>query len=208
MPGEPNHNPGRCRALFDTFAKLVGLMGPVSEGHPGFPCGSGDLAYGWLMTAQPHPDIAGLAFLVGTWRGSGHGVYPTIEDFDYLEEITILPGPKPFLVYTQRTRSPTTGEPMHSESGYFRLLDGSPELVLAQPTGIVEVHRGTLEGTSVRLGTTDVGATPSAVHHRVTEVTRHMTVEADQLRYQLSMAAVGQPLQVHLDAVLHRVAEE
>lgn len=158
------------------------------------------------MTGKPHPDIADLAFLVGTWRGRGHGVYPTIEDFDYLEEITILPGPKAFLAYVQRTRSAATDEPMHAETGYFRLVDGSPELVVAQPTGIVEVHRGTLEGTTVRLGTTDVGATPSAAHHEITEVTRTIQVDGDELRYQLSMAAVGQPLQVHLDAVLHRGA--
>lgn len=151
-----------------------------------------------------HPDLAPLAFLVGTWRGVGHGDYPTIAPFDYREEITFAPLPKPVLSYVQRTRDARTDEPLHAEAGYLRLPDGVPELVICQPTGIVEAHRGELDRTALVFEATTVGMTPSAAAHAVTAVRRELSVSGDELRYRLSMAAAGQPLRLHLQATLTR----
>lgn len=152
-----------------------------------------------------HPDLAELAFLVGTWRGLGRGEYPTIEDFAYEEEAKYAAGPgKPFLVYTQRTWDHASGEPLHSEVGFLRPAGaGRAELVLAQPTGIVEVHTGSIQGSHVHFRAGRVETTPTA--KEVTDVERHLRVENGELRYRLSMAAVGQPLLVHLEAALSRV---
>ncbi|HUG86782.1 MAG TPA: FABP family protein [Euzebya sp.] len=152
-----------------------------------------------------HPDIAPLGFLLGTWRGDGKGAYPTIQPFAYTEEVVIEAMPKPVLRYTQRTADAATGEPRHAEVGYLRLPGRVPEMVIAQPTGIVECHAGTLEGQHLVLRSTSVGLTPSAAVHDVTEVERVIEVEGDVLRYTLAMAAVGQPLQIHLTAQLVRV---
>lgn len=152
-----------------------------------------------------HTDLSELAFLVGTWRGDGRGEYPTIEDFEYEEEAKYAPGPdKPFLVYTQRTWSRSSGEPLHSEVGFLRPAGaGRAELVIAQPTGIVEVHTGSIQGGHVHFRAGKVETTPTAKD--VTDVERHLRVENGELRYRLSMAAVGQPLTVHLEATLARV---
>ena len=156
--------------------------------------------------SRPHPDLASLAFLVGTWRGTGNGRYPTIEPFEYVEEAVFTPGPgKPFIAYRQRTRrAGGEGEALHSESGYIRPggTEG-PELVIAQPTGIVEVHTGEIDGNQVCFRSREVRTSSTAVE--VSLVERCIGVVGDTMRYRLWMAAVGQPLQVHLEAELTRV---
>jgi len=150
-----------------------------------------------------HDDLRSVAFLLGTWRGSGHGDYPTIEGFTYDEEISFTHAGKPFLFYLQRTWAPD-GSPLHSETGYVRPVGAdAAELVIAQPTGITEIHAGPVEGTTLRLRSVDVGLAPTAVDVRSTA--RTITVSGGELVYRLEMAAVGQPLQFHLEAKLHRI---
>ena len=156
------------------------------------------------MDAPPlHPDCAALAPLLGTWRGRGRGDYPTIDAFDYVEEVVFVHVGKPFLAYTQRTRDAATGEALHAESGYLRCLGGSAvEFVVAQPSGIVEIHAGTWDGGRCDLRSVHVASAPAA--KACTEVRRRLEVDADRLAYRLDMAAVGQDLQFHLEAVLER----
>ncbi|MGH8873994.1 MAG: FABP family protein [Acidimicrobiia bacterium] len=151
-----------------------------------------------------HLELAPVAFLVGIWEGAGQGVYPTIPTFQYWEQATFTHTGKPFLAYIQRTRRLGSEEPLHGEAGYLRAVgDDRVELALAQPTGIVEVHRGMVIGRRITLRSDLVARTPTAVE--VTEVVRELEVEDDVLRYHLDMAAVGRPLQRHLEAELHRM---
>lgn len=155
-----------------------------------------------------HPDIAVLVPLLGTWEGFGSGEYPTIEDFTYLESVTFTHVGKPFVAYTQRTRHPETGLPMHAESGYLRVpAPGSIEIVMAQPTGVAEIYEGAVVGGDVPLvidvRSTSIGSTPSA--KEVTATERTIAVTDDVLQYTFRMAAVGQPVQHHLSATLQRV---
>ena len=150
-----------------------------------------------------HPELAGLAFLLGTWEGSGRGDYPTVDAFSYDERISFAHAGKPFLSYQQRTWDPD-GEPLHSEAGYLRPAGPrGAELVLCQPTGITEVHTGVITDMSIHFETTSVGRTPTA--KEASMVVRRLRVAGDELSYRLDMAAVGQDLQYHLEAVLTRV---
>ena len=159
------------------------------------------------MLPDLHPDLQALAPLLGTWQGRGSGTYPTIEPFDYLEEVAFSHVGKPFLVYAQKTRSASDGKPLHAETGYLRVpRPGHVELVLAHPSGITEIEVGTYtaDGTTIELDMTaaNIGLTPTA--KEVTALGRSFRVDGDELSYSLQMGAVGQPLQHHLGAVLHR----
>ena len=173
---------------------------------PAIPC---SLDGGRTLTdvVDLHPGVAVLAPLLGTWSGRGAGRYPTIEPFGYLEEVTFDHIGKPFLIYRQRTKATDDGRPLHAETGYLRAPSPNRvELVLAHPTGVTEIQEGTLSSTGptmeLELTATAIGRTSSA--KEVTALCRSIRVEGDQLTYTVRMGAVGQPLQDHLTATLHR----
>lgn len=159
------------------------------------------------MAPELHPNLEALAPLLGAWAGQGAGKYPTIEPFEYLEEVVFSHVGKPFLVYAQKTRAVTDGKPLHAETGYLRVPQpGHVELVLAHPNGITEIEVGSYSVTSgvieIELASTTIGLAPTA--KEVSALGRFLRVDGDQLSYSVQMGAVGQPLQDHLAAVLHR----
>ncbi|CDO88034.1 fatty acid-binding-like protein [Mycobacterium triplex] len=159
------------------------------------------------MAPDLHPDLEALAPLLGTWAGRGSGEYPTIQPFEYLEEVVFSHVGKPFLAYAQKTKGAADGKPLHAETGYLRVPEpGHVELVLAHPSGITEIEVGTFSVTGglieMELATTSVGLTPTA--KEVSALGRSFRVDGGQLSYSVRMGAVGQPLQHHLAAVLRR----
>jgi THAP4-like, heme-binding beta-barrel domain len=150
-----------------------------------------------------HPSLEPLAFLLGAWQGSGHGDYPTIKAFAYRETASYTHVGKPFIIYTQWTQHPDDGTPMHTEAGYLRpVSDTRAEVVLSQPSGILEVHEVLIDGTTLEMTSTTVLGTPTA--KPVAAVARYLEVEDATMRYTLEMAAMDLQMQFHLAAELGR----
>ena len=63
-----------------------------------------------------HPAIAPLSFLLGRWKGTGKGDYPTIKPFNFFQEVAFTHIGKPYLIYTSRSwrlAEDENGEPRH-----------------------------------------------------------------------------------------------
>ena len=156
-----------------------------------------------MLAIELNPALTPVAFLLGAWRGEGEGQYPSITPFRYREEIRFAHNGKPFLIYTQRTESIDTGQPMHGEAGYLRLVgDGRVEFVIAQPIGYAEISLGRVDGQRIAVECTSVGRTPTA--KPVTSIRRTFWVEGETLPYELKMGMEGAPLSPHLTASFRR----
>lgn len=152
--------------------------------------------------APPHPDLGRLAALIGRWVGEGRGTAPS-GDFAYREEVTFGHSGKPFLAYSQRTWALDDGRPLHAETGWWRAApEGRVEVVLAHPIGQAEIELGRFEGTTLRLATSWIQHTPTG--KSVTRLERDVTLDGDELRYELRMAMDGGTARFHLSAALHR----
>lgn len=156
-----------------------------------------------------HPALEPMSFLVGTWRGEGVGGYPGMEDFPYEHELTWSHDGRPFLAYQARSwLLDAQGQrlrPAASEVGWWRPgpSDLSVEVMLAHPTGIVEVYLGNVFARRVEVVTEVVARTETA--RPVTAFTRLYGMVEDDLLYAIDMATPDTPLSPHLSARLARV---
>jgi hypothetical protein len=79
---------------------------------------------------------------------------------------------------------------------------------VAQPSGHAELAEGVLVTTDGKLRLALEPATVVATRRALSVTALHRIIEVtgDVLRYELLMEAVGQPMQLHLTAELHRTA--
>ncbi len=152
----------------------------------------------------PH-EVAFLTDLVGSWHGSGHGRYPTMDDFDYGESMVFDHVGDGFLQYAQRSWSSADGSPLHFERGFLRpgATPGSVELTLAHPLGLTEISEGSYADGQMRLVSQHVGRTTTGM--AVVSLERRYHLEGDRLSYELDMKTDDTGMTRHLNADLRRV---
>ncbi|WP_168582349.1 FABP family protein [Gephyromycinifex aptenodytis] len=156
------------------------------------------------------PKIAPLAWLVGRWEGAGVVGYPNHESHNIGQELLITHDGRPFLEVQSRTwilsEAGDIVRPLATELGFFRVLDdGEVELLLAHPSGIVEMYVGEREAKRpiLNLRTDGVIRSPAAMEYNA--ASRMYGLVDSQLMWVMDMAAEGQPLQSHISAQLKRI---
>jgi hypothetical protein len=154
-----------------------------------------------------HPDLMGLAWLLGRWEGVGKGTYPGTEDFEFGQQIDFAQNGSNYLHYLSQTFE--MGEdgkairPLDMETGFWRPQgDGSIEVVMCHPSGYAEVWYGKITGAKIELATDAVVRTVSADDYSAGQ-RLYGNVEGDLL-WTFDKAAQGQPLQTNLWARLKR----
>jgi hypothetical protein len=155
------------------------------------------------VTPEDRPELAPIAFLVGTWRGDGDGDYPTTDPFRYREVLRFEDVGDSFLVFSQESWSLPGDEPLHFERGILRGAGpGRVELTLAHPLGVAEVSEGTVDGSSIELTSTSIARTSTALP--VASLARRYRVQDDALSYEVDMALDDVPSTRHVWATLRR----
>jgi hypothetical protein len=172
-----------------------------------------------------------LAWLIGKWAGAGVIGYPTIEEFRFGQEIEFSHDGRPFLSYRSQTwlldDDGNQTRPLATETGFWRPVaatvghadevdgespaDGAEtanpgtelEVLLAHPTGFVEIYLGTVNGPRIDLATDLVARTATAKEY--TAASRLYGLVESDLLWAMDMAAMGQPLQSHASARLKRM---
>jgi hypothetical protein len=154
-----------------------------------------------------HPNCGPVAWLLGTWRGNGHGDYPTIDKFEFGQELIFAHDGRPFFHYFSRSWIiDEAGEKVRDaalETGFLRCQeDGKVELLLSHNTGFVEIWYGEAGGGKLDVTTDAVVRTHTAKEY-VAGKRLYGNVDGDLL-YAYDMAAMGEALQPHLWARLQR----
>ena len=151
-----------------------------------------------------------LAALRGTWTGTGHAEYPTINPADYREELTFTSdGKHSMLHYAQRTWKLTPGsgpEPLFWESGFFiDKEDGTFEMASAQQSGRMEILRGAaVRGKDGEI-ILEMNSATIVNDERMVQSQRVFTIGKDTLSYVLNMSTTAVPkLSLHASAQLNR----
>jgi len=161
----------------------------------------------FVIPEDLHPDLMPVVWLLGTWHGTGKGDYPSIEAFDYDQEVVFAHDGRRFLHYFSRTWiTDDQGErvrPGALETGFLRPAgDKQLELVLAHPTGYAEVWYGEVEGARITLATDLVARTSTAKDYTAGQ--RMYGLVDGALMYAYDMAAGGHEMQSHLWGKLER----
>lgn len=154
-------------------------------------------------------ELAPLAWLMGRWEGAGVVGYPTMESLNFGQEIECFHDGRPFLHWRSTTwildHAGEKVRPAGTETGYWRPFeDGEVELLLAHPTGIVEMYYGKAEPAKVQLATDGVLRSPRAKEYNSAQ--RMYGLVNSDLMWVMDMAAVGQPMKSHASAQLKRVS--
>ena len=176
------------------------------------------IAQGEALPSTLPPQILPMSWLLGAWRGVGQGGYPGMDGFAFVQEVVATTDGRPFLHYHSRTTrlldDGSHGEVLAVETGYLRPApDNGVEMLLAHPTGYVEIWTGdiTITGlvdakiTGARMELRTAGLLRTETAKDYSGGTRMYGLVNEQLAWVLDMKSMGQPIASHVSALLSKV---
>lgn len=162
------------------------------------------------IPAGLHPDLMGLAWMIGRWEGTGKGTWPGEGEFEYGQQIDFAHNGGPYLHYLSQTfeldEKGTAVGARTMETGFWRPRpDGEVEVVLSAAEGWSEVWVGKITGAKIELTTDAVMRTSTGADYTAGQ-RLYGNVEHDLL-WAFDRATSDQPLQTYMWARLQRVAQ-
>lgn len=157
-----------------------------------------------------NPVVEPLSWMLGTWLSEppGVGTFPTLQPFQYLEEVHISHVGQPMLNFSFNSFHPETHKPMHRECGFIRLKPDTNKVafVSAQNTGIVEVEEGEVNGQELCVSSHSISRISFAKEPHVQQITRKFRLNSEgKLEQTVSMATTTQPMAQHLHITYKKV---
>lgn len=157
-----------------------------------------------------NPVVEPLSWMLGTWLSDppGAGTFPTLQPFQYLEEMHISHVGQPMLNFSFNAFHPDTRKPMHRECGFIRLQPDTNKVafVSAQNTGIVEVEEGEVNGQELCIASHSIARISFAKEPHVEQITRKFRLNSEgKLEQTVSMATTTQPMTQHLHITYKKV---
>ncbi|CAO1431435.1 unnamed protein product [Diamesa hyperborea] len=150
-----------------------------------------------------HPAVEPISFLIGTWKSiSAKGIYPTINDFSYNEELVYESIGQPVLNYKSVSR--LGDRPAHLESGFLRIVPGTNKISTlgAHNFGITVISEGTFEEKTLSLQSTEISRMSSAKEPKVVKImTTIKLISEGKLEILTDMATDNTGLTNHLHVI-------
>jgi hypothetical protein len=155
---------------------------------------------GYLVGMDGTANWSSLTRLIGLWKGTGRGEFPTIEPFTFREVFEVTEAvPRESLHYRQWTwRTDANPEAMsHVETGFINLASGgNVEILSAQGGNRVEVLTGIMERTKLGF-TMSLRSTSIVNDERMVTSWREWHLAADRFMYSMGMSTTEVPDGAH-----------
>ena len=166
------------------------------------------------IPAGLHPLLLPIAWMVGRWEGVGTVEHPSMPVHRFHQVLQIEQDGRPFLTFNSRSwvldDASRDRAPDASETAYLRVVPSQEEaprtvdleMVVAHPTGIVEVYDGTGGEGKLELATDLVARTATGPDY--TAGKRLFGLVHGDLMWAYDIAAFGHPLTTYASAHLKR----
>ena len=159
------------------------------------------------------PEVYPLAWLVGSWRGTGEVSHPQVPRVEIEAEALVRHDGGPYLAWTSTFRLAGEDDVWATESGYWRVSPERPadlpdgrfpvELLLVDPAGHLTMFAGVVGNGRIDLASDLLVRSPDAVE--LTAGTRLLGLVRGELMWTWDVAAFGEPLQSYSAVRMARV---